>query len=349
MEIKKELKDISLQITEPEYREMPELSYSLLSRFERDGFDGLSHLYDKIESPALLQGSMVDTLITGNQAEFNERFYVVDIPPMADKEVRIANLLFDCYGTEYPSFTDLPFQFVLEAANEASYQKNWKDETRVKVLKERCSTYYAVKTSAGDRTIVGLKTYYDVMAMVEALKDSPATYDYFADDDSSSPVRRYYQLKFKANLDGVGYRCMADELIVDYKNKVIYPIDLKTSGHSEWNFQDSFCTWNYMIQGRLYWRIIRTNLDNDSYFKDFELKDYRFIVVNKETLTPLVWEFPYTKTTGTLVDDKGNKYRDPFVIGKELRYYLDNMPKVPIGVQMNGANMITCLHEEETK
>lgn len=86
---------------------------------------------------------------------------------------------------------------------------------------------------------------------------------------------------------------------------------------------------------------------NDPYFKDFELKDYRFIVVNKETLTPLVWEFPYTKTAGTLVDDKGNKYRDPLVIGKELRGYLDLKPRVPNGIQLDGVNMITCLHKED--
>jgi hypothetical protein len=44
-------------------------------------------------------------------------------------------------------------------------------------------------------------------------------------------------------------------------------------------------------------------MDNDDYFKDFDLLEYRFIVVNKETLTPLVWEFPLTKTYGTLVDE----------------------------------------------
>ena len=79
MEIKKELKDISLPITEPEYRNRPELSYSTLSTFERSGFDGLDHLFDKIESPSLLFGSIVDTILTDGMDAFKEHYIVMDV------------------------------------------------------------------------------------------------------------------------------------------------------------------------------------------------------------------------------------------------------------------------------
>ena len=137
-------------------------------------------------------------------------------------------------------------------------------------------------------------------------------------------------------------------ILVNYKNKTIYPIDLKTSGSPEWNFEHSFIKWLYLIQSRLYWRIIRANLDNDPYFKDFTLENYRFIVVNKNSLTPLVWEFPYTQYYGTLVDDRGNEYRDPFEIGKELREYLDCKPPVPNGIVQVGLNQISCLHPKQS-
>lgn len=132
-------------------------------------------------------------------------------------------------------------------------------------------------------------------------------------------------------------------LVVDYEKKIVYPCDLKTSSHTEWNFQESFLQWNYMIQARLYWRLIRATMNNDPYFKHFELADYRFIVVNKTTLTPLVWEFPFTKNAGSLVDEEGNEYRDPFRIGKELQRYLETRPRVPDGITMSGCNTITCL------
>ena len=343
MEIQKELKDISWNITEAQYRADPALSYSTLARYEREGFDNLDHLFDKISTPSLTLGSCVDTLITGSQEEFDKLFYVADIPSIGDKEKAVADSLFSQYSNQYTSFVDIPFDAVLSEANAQSYYKNWKDDTRVRVLTERCAIYYAVKANSEGKTIVDLDTYYKVMAMVKALKESPATHGYFADDDEMSPVRRYYQLKFKGTIKGVDYRCMADLIIVDYEDKRIIPCDLKTSGHHEWNFEDSFCKWDYMIQARLYWLLIKLNLANDSYFKDFTLENYRFIVVNKDTLTPLVWEFPLTKATGTLIDENGKEYRDPLEIGKELRGYLDNRPKVPNGIDIDGVNTITCL------
>lgn len=343
--IEKELSSIAWDVPESTYRADPALSYSTIAKYEREGFNNLHKLFEHISTPSLLLGSIVDTLSTGSQDEFNERFYVTDIPSIGEKEAQIADLLFSRYGCSQSSFTELPFQDILDTANEVAFQKNWRDDTRVKVLRERCTVYYNVKTFAEGKTIVSLDTFYKAQAMVRALKESTATHGYFADNDPMSPVRRYYQLKFKANIKGVDYRCMADLIIVDYEDKKIIPIDLKTSSHKEWDFQDSFCQWSYMVQARLYWLVIKANLMNDPYFKDFELEDYRFIVVNKDSLKPLVWQFPLTRASGDLMDDKGNIYRDPLTIGAELRSYLDNKPPVPKGIDLDGVNIITCLHK----
>ena len=344
MPIQKELKDISLQITEPEYRQMPELSYSTLSTYETLGFNGIEHLFDKKESPSLLLGSVVDTILTGGEEEFNSLYYVADIPSLGDKPLLIADYLFSNYNGIYSTMKDMPATYILEAANVYEYQKRWRDDNRIKDLTEKCDPYYMAKVSSSGKTVVDIQTFEDVKACVRALKESPATRGYFADDDEMSPIRRYYQLKFRADLEGVGYRNMADLLVVDYENKKVYPVDLKTSlSCSEWDFESNFKKWHYYIQARLYWRIIRVNMDADPYFKDFSLENYRFIIVNPKTLTPLVWEFPLTKALGTLIDDEGNEIRDPYEIGKELRGYLDCKPPVPNGINKDGVNIIKCL------
>lgn len=94
------------------------------------------------------------------------------------------------------------------------------------------------------------------------------------------------------------------------------------------------------IQARLYWAIIRQNMDKDEYFKDFKLLDYRFIVVNRRTLTPLVWECPFTQSVGTLKFGKKEQIemRSPFVIGEELSYYLSSRPKVPREINEDNNN-----------
>lgn len=343
MKIEKELNQISWNVTEPEYRADPALSYSTLSRFEREGFNRLDHLFDKISTPSLTEGSMVDCLITGSEEEFNDTYYVADFPSIGDKEKQIADALYDRYNEICEQYSYIPNDAILDVVNEFEFQRNWKNETRVRVIGERVAMYYNLRAQAGTKTVVDRATYDRVKAMVYALKTSAATQGYFADNDPMSPVRRYYQLKFKAKFDNVTYRCMADLIILDYEEKKIYPIDLKTSGHTEWDFQDSFKTFNYLIQARLYWRIIKANLQRDPYFKDFTLEDYRFIVVNKNSLTPLVWQFPLTDSVGTLVDKDGKEYRDPFEIGKELQGYLNLKPEVPNGIDKDGINVIDCL------
>lgn len=94
------------------------------------------------------------------------------------------------------------------------------------------------------------------------------------------------------------------------------------------------------IQARLYWRLIRQTMDKDDYFKDFMLVDFRFIVVNNiDNPTPVVWLFPKTQAVGTVVIG-GKKLRDPEVIGKELTYYLDHHPSVPLGIALDKPNNI---------
>ena len=340
--IKKELNEISWDVPESVYRADPALSYSTLARYEREGFDKLDSLFDQISTPSLTQGSMVDALITGGEEEFNERFYVADFPSLGDKEQQIADLLFDSHHETCAGFSAIPNADIIAAANQIVYYKNYTDPVRVKKLTEACSQYYNLKYLAGDKEIVSANTYAKVIAMVNALKESASTARYFMPDEPFSNVKRYYQLKFKATLEGIDYRCMADLIVCNYDTKDIFLIDLKTSGKSEWNFPRSFVDWMYAQQGRLYYRIIEDNLKRDDYFKDFKIHNYRFIVVNKAKLTPLVWEYTDTKKYGELVYGKNQQIvvRDPFVIGKELQYYLDNRPNVPIGIDEEGVNDI---------
>jgi len=343
----KSLYDISWQVDEPTYRADPALSYSTLARFEREGFDNLSHLFDHIDTPSLLLGSLVDCLITGSREEFASLYYVADFPSLGEKERQIAKALYQQFGNACPNFDSLPYDSILSTANALSFQNNWRDDTRVRVLKERCGTYYHLLKQAEEKRVVDTKTYDTACAMVRALKDSPATSGFFADNQLGSPMQRYYQLKFKREFGGIAYRCMMDLALVDYEDKRIIPCDLKTSGHPEWHFEESFVQWQYPVQARLYWRVLRETMDEDDYFKDFTLDDYRFIVVNRNTLTPLVWRFPLTKSYGTLADGKGNQYRDPFEIGNELYGYLYDKPRVPNGIDAYGENEIKCLKMKE--
>ena len=336
----KSLKEISWDVPEEVYRQDSALSYSTLSKFKRSGFNELAHLFDRIETPSLTFGSAVDSIITGGEDEFNSRFMVAEFPSVPDSIITIVKCLFDSYNNQYRTLESIPDKEVIEVAAQFSYQNNWKPETRAKVIKEKGSVYYKLLYLSKDKTILDTATNIDVRKAVEALRNSPTTRWYFAPDNPFENVERLYQLKFKATLNGIEYRCMADLLLINYDKKEIIPIDLKTSGKPEWDFYKSFVDWGYSIQSRLYWRIIRDNLDRDPYFKDFKLLDYRFIVVNRKTLTPLVWECEFTQQKG-LIKFNDVEFEDPEDIGKELHTYLTSNLSVPIGINLEGTNSLT--------
>lgn len=340
----KRLFDISWQVTEPEYRADEALSYSTIAKFAREGFNKLDTLFDKLDTPSLTFGSAVDALITGGQEEFDNGFMVADFPPITDSVLKMVRAAFDKFNVKYRQLTDIPTQDLIDLSEELAYQLNWKPETRAKVVKEQGAEYYSLMYAAGDRKILDTETKAQVDAAVEALKSKPATKFYFAPNNPfNQRYVREYQLKFKATLDGVNYRCMADLLLVDHEDKIVYPIDLKTSSHTEWDFYESFIQWRYDIQSRLYWRIIRANMDNDPIYKDYQLADYTFIVVNKKTLTPLTWKFEDTQKRGTLTYGRKQQIEleDPEEIGKELYSYISSRPEVPIGIETLERNSIT--------
>jgi hypothetical protein len=135
---------------------------------------------------------------------------------------------------------------------------------------------------------------------------------------------------------------MADLLYVDHEKKIVVFCDLKTSSKYEDDFYKSFVEWNYHIQARLYWRIIRATMDDDDYFKDFTLTNCHFIVVNKRNLVPLVWVFEDTQKVGELSYGKDRivKFRDPFELGEELSKYLKAKPSVPDGISLDKPNSL---------
>ncbi len=339
---RKSLKDISWLVDEPTYRADPALSYSTLARYEREGFNNLEHLFDKIESPSLVFGSAVDTLMTGSEEEFNELFMVaqMDNPP-SDTLITITKKLFDTWKDKFKDIKDIPDDTIISTIADIPWNSHWLPKTRAKKIKEDCSAYYKLLYLSEGKTIINTYVYNDVLNTVDRLKASEATKFYFEQNNMfDSSIERFYQLKFKATFNGVDYRCMADEIIVLHDKKLVVPIDLKTSYKPEWDFHKSFVEWRYDIQARLYWKIIRDNMDRDSYFKDFKLADYRFIVANKKTLTPLVWIFGGTQSDVEITTKSGLVLRHPFTIGKELRKYLDEKPTVPNGIDTVKPNKI---------
>ena len=329
-------KDLSWLVTEEEYRADEAYSYSTISKFNKEGFDGLPKLFDKIDSPSLVFGSMVDTLSTGTTQEFNEKFVVADWPTISDSLTIVAKTLFNQYKDQYKSIEDIPEGILAKVGEECGYYANSKYSSfRVKQIKENCSEYYNLLFLTQDKTLIQSYDYLDALDCVNILKSNASTKNYFSPNNPfNNNVEKFYQLKFKGKYLNYNIRCMADLIIVDHVNKTVLPCDLKTSFKPEWKFFKSFIEWSYWIQAQLYWYIIRQVMDNSDFYKDYTLLDYNFIVISKNTKSPLIWTYTDTQVIVDMTYGKNNNYicRNFRNIIPELDYYLQAKPKYPIGI-----------------
>lgn len=344
--MKKSIDTISWLVTEPEYRQDSALSYSQLSRFEKNGrFDSLETLNEHLETPSLTFGSAVDAICTGGMDEFNEHFLVVD-SNLDNDTAAIIKEIYNQHKDLFSNFEEIPIDYVSDIAKNLGFwpADKWSAQARYNGLMKKGNIveYWEILKASEEKNVINIDTFNKVLVCVEALKTSEATKLYFGDEEKPEGIEIFYQLKFKGVLNGINYRCMFDVLCIDNNNKTIRPIDLKTSYKKEWNFAKSFVEYNYMIQARLYSRLLKLTIENDDYYKDFTILPYLFIVVNNNTMTPvpLVWEYEDNLVYGDLTYGKNNQIicRDPESIGQELNEYLANEYIVPIGININTPN-----------
>lgn len=323
--MRKSIRELAWNVDEPTYRADHAISYSTLSRFEREGWRRLSTLFDKIETPSLVFGAAVDTMLTDGVDAFKERFIVCEFPALSDNLKQITKALHKKFKDEHRKLSTIPDKEIDNMAVIFNYYANPKyAEYRVKQVKENCDEYYSLLTLAEEKTILSQEDYDDVMNCIDELKSNPATKSYFWINPFDTDVEKVFQLKFKAEYNGIPVRCMFDELWVDHKQKIIIPIDLKTTGHPEDEFDGSFTQWRYDIQAKLYSYILYQNIKNDEYFKDFKILEYNFVVINRRTLAPLVWIFEQNFSQVDFFDADGKVLRDWRKILEELNYYLNN-------------------------
>ena len=210
--MEKSIKELAWNVTEKEYRKDPAISYSTLSRFEREGWRNLSSLFDKIDSPALLFGSAVDCMLTDGEQAFAERFIVCEFPNLSDNLISITTELFSKCGDTHRKVDTIDDEVISSVAvAKGYYAGDSYKTTRIKKVKGSCNEYYSLLALAGDKTILSQKDYNEVALCVNELRTNPITKDFFYIDPWNTDIEKVFQLKFKAEWNGIPVRCMFDK------------------------------------------------------------------------------------------------------------------------------------------
>jgi len=337
--IKKSLKDISWLVSEADYRADKALSYSTIASFAKGGFRQLKKVLDgeKISSASLLFGSVVDTLLT-NPEEFDDLFIVADYDEPSDK---VKNIIDDVFKE---NFNEDNLRDVFNTYPESSLMiinlhkyggDNWKDETKMNKIIEEGNQYFALlQLTKGGKQIVSQVVYDSALRCIKELKENKFTSWIFSNNDPEIEV--FYQLKFKINYNGElvhnplawkeqlveedTIRCMFDAIVVDHKNKIIWPIDLKTTSYNEEEFIKGIHDWFYDIQAGLYHYVLKSVCLTDDYFKDFTINPFVFVPINKYNCNPQLYLWTGYKP---FKDYKNVLHRNWVCLLQDVRWHIE--------------------------
>lgn len=287
----KRLDEYAMNISEQEYHESKLLSYSILARYEREGgFSSLPKDYDDLWSPipetdALTFGSALDTIVTRGEQAYEDEFRSMDIGRVPQKTKAVV----DQVVTERVSWADT--EGILRVMDEQKYYPTWRPATRVsKMLEDNGARYYdaLIATRYSGKSLISTEMESLVYAKYAQLQNTRLTNDLLF-----MPLpegrERFFQLQFKAAIDGIECKIMCDMVIVDHKEKTIHIYDLKTSGKESGDFRKSYLEWGYHIQSWLY-RIVLKHALMFTDYDDYSVGQFSFIVSSKVNDTPLVFD-----------------------------------------------------------
>lgn len=332
MMIFKSFKSLSLDITEKEYRNLPSISYSLLSRFDREGWRNIDKIYNRINTSSLEYGGEVDTYLTDFQNFFN-KYHVEDFGNIS---FNIKEIVKDIFNPDINNIKLIDKNIIHKVCKDKNYYADDKySKTRLNNIITKGSKYYNILYKCQDKILLSRKEFEDVKNTVNTLLNNKYTSKYFSENYFFDSIEAFYQLKFNINYkDNIFIKCMIDRVIINHVDKTIQLIDLKTSSKNEEDFEESFKEYRYYIQAQLYTYIIKCIIENDSYFNDFTILPFKFIVINKKNQTPIIWTFDKSW------DYKKEGFNHFTKLIDELNYYFNNIVDYSIDIIKNKGELI---------
>ena len=238
------------------------------------------------EKRAFRVGSVVDTMNTDIE-NFDNEFIVIG-------EDRPTGLMLKFIEALPEGLTkDSDITLYKEAHKKAEFKT--KIETVVKKFwseKRYVKYYHAVRNTHG-KTLITKDEYDEAKTCKDGLFNNPYTRPYF---DNTDPYKKvFYQVPLYFTHMGIMCKGLMDLLLINYKDKVIEILDLKTTGRSISSFPRDYVSYKYYLQGTHY-EIGLTKLLNYKFFKDqlgitddienWTIEHMKFIVVEKKGNAP---------------------------------------------------------------
>lgn len=262
----------------------------------------------KYDSDALKLGSVLDTILTAEEGEFEKLYYVSNLSKLpTDAVQKVTKVVRDSLIIKYSSVdgeitdktiesllnvsfdTDELDEIILNAVTREKYYTNRKDETRINDIKNYGKDYYFDLINSIGKIVLSSDEKILIDRMVKALRTSKVTGKYFDRKKQATynKVIFHYQLPIYFMYQGLQCKALLDLCIFVYDDKDklirIEPIDLKSTFEETHKFQSVAIRYRYDIQSAWYTTAIETAyalVMNE----DTKIANFKFIV--ESTTTP---------------------------------------------------------------
>lgn len=245
------LRKYAWQVTEEEYRNNNILSYSIIAKYEREGFESIPTLFNKVQTNSLSLGSALDAYYTDKEHfDLRVKHISTDLD-LSTKSAQIVMEVWKDFHNEYPileAVLDNKPDYICDVYLKDFYS-NLKPKSRITKIyddKNLLDLYTVLDESVFIDGVILLnnKSWETLNSMIYCVEQHPKIHNILCGENTDE-VKRYFQLKFKTTINNREYRCMFDEIVVNNKTKTIYLFDLKTTFDKSYNFKQNFLKWRY--------------------------------------------------------------------------------------------------------
>lgn len=260
------------------------------------------------EKGHLILGSLVDIMLTGNEEDLKNLYHISNLANKpSDAMMSIINRVLDLIklsqqdilgivsldkvreSLKGKELKDFPGE-ILQSLDEHQYSMTWKTETRINKVLEHSEYFKDIYTALG-KQVISIEEMIQAKDIVNSLRTNVRT-SFYTDralqESLSEDYDFHYQVPIKFSIQEVNCKALLDLVVVDKKNKTVYPIDFKTFFGYTIDFPVStMYLRRYDIQAAWYSEALK----HKSIFKDYAIQPFRFVVESTKNIgKPLVFE-----------------------------------------------------------
>tara|TARA_R100001440_G_scaffold30423_1_gene48810 strand:- start:1463 stop:2452 length:990 start_codon:yes stop_codon:yes gene_type:complete len=229
----------------------------------------------------LVEGKLLHCLLFEPE-NFDKKFVVVPGKTPSDNIIKVLKDI--ALHTDAVTLADCEDFVILDSLKSMNlYQSLKADEARLKKIRTQDAETYWEFLNNSDKDVIDRVTYSSIDDKLNALKNNNSVMDLFSTEQTDfelDNIEKHAEKYLTSNLSdkSFGLHGYIDYFVVDHEKKNAVVADLKTTGKSLVDFNDTIDFYNYWLQAAIYCKLVYDYLGKKG--DDYEII-FKFVVVDK--------------------------------------------------------------------